>query len=165
MNKPCPPCVKVREFRPADAQATRAIFHDAVLAGTSAHYTRSQRVAWAGGRIAPPGWVTRLRRQHTLVATQDGRVLGFMSMATNEDNSGYIDLAFVMPTLMGSGIATRIYAALEDWALKVGLTRFTTEASHLARPFFIRQGWTVEAMQTVDIRGQLLENFRMVKQF
>ncbi len=159
MARPCPPSVKVRPFLTSDAQATRAIYHDAVIGGTSAHYSRSQRLAWAGSRAVPPGWVKRLREQYTLVATLEGRIIGFMSMA----KSGYLDLAFVLPAMMGSGIAARIYEALEAWARKSGLTALTTEASHLARSFFSKHGWKVVAAQEVEIRGQLLENFRMAK--
>lgn len=161
MIRQCPPTLKIRPFRAGDARSTRTVYHNAVLNGTTAHYTHAQRIAWAGSRVASPEWARRLGGQHTLVATLEGRVVGFMSM----DRQGYLDMAFVQPLLMGRGVAEKLYNGLESWAQKSGLTRIYTEASHLARPFFERRGWSTLTKQTVNIRGQDLENFKMEKRF
>ena len=43
------------------------------------------------------------------------------------------------------------------------MDRLTTEASHLARRFLLKQGWTELAAQEVEIGGVRLVNFRMTK--
>jgi len=52
---------------------------------------------------------------------------------------------------------------VEEQALKLGFKRIYTEASRTARPFFERKDFRVIARQTVEKRGQSLENFLMEK--
>ena len=87
-------------------------------------------------------------------------MVGFMSL----EPQGRIDLAYVAPRVVGSGVAWRLYQALEAEARRRGLMGLRTEASLSARPFFERQGWQVEAEQEVERDGISLRNFRMSKQ-
>jgi putative acetyltransferase len=81
----------------------------------------------------------------------------------NLTNDGLIDMAFVLPEMMGRGVASTLYASIEDHAVSSGLSELRTEASHLARPFFERHGWRVINAQTVDCNGVTLENYYMTK--
>ena len=90
-------------------------------------------------------------------AERDGQLVDFMTI----DATGYIDLAFVAPQAHGQGVGWRLYAAVEARARKLGATVLTTEASHVARPFFERQGWSILAEQSVVKRGVALTNCRM----
>ncbi len=45
----------------------------------------------------------------------------------------------------------------------MGVRRLYSEASHLARAFFERQGWSVVREQTVSPRGVPMTNFVMEK--
>ncbi len=77
---------------------------------------------------------------------------------------GYIDLAFVAPDAIGHGIGKALYDAILSEASNLGVPRLHAEASHLARPFFERQGWSVVKSQTVT-RGDdvAIPNFVMEK--
>lgn len=93
------------------------------------------------------------------MADLNGTPAGFMTI----DASGYIDLAFVRPGALGMGVGWLLYRAIEARAEQLGVVRLTTEASKKARPFFERQGWTVEREQLVVKRGVSLANFKMAK--
>lgn len=151
--------VVVRNFRKADAEATALIFYDAVRRGSGAHYTDTQKRAWAPSVPDIESWLARIAPQTALVAELDDRVVGFMTLT----EEGCIDLAFVAPDQMGRGVATQLYVSLCEAAAVNGLRRLWTDASHAARRFFEREGWTVVKTQTAVRNGVALTNFRMEK--
>ena len=151
--------VTVRRFRDTDAAAAAAVFFAAVTTGARGHYGAEQRRAWGGEAPHPDHWAARLAAAHAFVAEVDRRVVGFMTVAAD----GLIDVAFVSPSMMGRGVAWRLYRHCEAEARRLGATRLHADASHLARPFFERQGWRVVTAQTVTIRGVALTNFKMEK--
>lgn len=150
---------KVRLFEPGDAKALARVYYEAVHLGTADHYDAAQRRAWAEKVPETGAWRVRLQSQTTFVAETGSRLVGFMTI----DAGGHIDLAFVAPDIIGKGIAKALYDRVETEALRLGLERLDTAASHLARPFFERQGWDVVREQSVT-RGEVsLTNFVMEK--
>lgn len=151
--------IRIRNFQPADSDALRQIFHRAIHEGTTQWYTPEQRAAWATAPEAPPNWSDRLGAQITVVAEDANHVTGFMTLG----HDGHLDLAFVAPEVMGTGVASALHDRLLTHATDVGMTLLTTEASHLARRFFLRQGWRELTAQEVKLRGVSLTNFKMEK--
>lgn len=149
----------VRRFEDRDAEATARIYFDAVRIGARDYYDEAQRQAWASSVPDTLPWRARLRSQASFVAERDGAIVGFMTLKPD----GCIDLAFVAPEAMGTGVARQLYERLLAEAAAMGLRRLHTEASHLARPFFQRQGWSVVKQQTVERDGVALTNFVMEK--
>lgn len=150
---------RIRRFRPEDAAPMRRVFWRAVQEGTAAAYDQRQRDAWARAPEAPPDWPERLGGQITLVAERDGAAVGFMTLG----HDGHLDLAFVIPEAMGTGVAAALHDRVLAEAEARGLSLLTTEASHLARRFLLRQGWREIAAQEVEIGGVRMKNFRMEK--
>lgn len=153
------PQLNVKRFVADDAGATAHIFFDAVRLGTTGYYDERQRNAWAVEVPDNDAWLERLQSQQTFVAEYDTRLVGFMTL----DELGHIDLAFVVPDLMGKGVARALHKRLEAEALRLGIGKLDTEASHLARRFFERQGWSVVREQSVSRGDVSLTNFVMVK--
>lgn len=149
----------IRPYTQHDAHATFAVFYAAVRDGAKARYTARQRAAWAQSSVMPESWPDRLGSATTFVAEDAGKIIGFMSLL----ETGHIDMAYVAPEQMGNGTASDLYDAIEHHARKSGLTKLTTEASHLAKPFFGKQGWQIDAAQTVIRNGIEIPNFRMFK--
>ncbi|MEO1223666.1 MAG: GNAT family N-acetyltransferase [Pseudomonadota bacterium] len=151
--------VTVRRFEDRDAEATARIYFDAVRVGARDHYDEAQRRAWAPSVPDTPPWRARLKSQTSFVAERGGAIVGFMTLKPD----GCVDLAFVAPEAMGTGVAKQLYERLLAEASGMGLCQLRTEASHLARPFFERQGWSVVNQQTVERDGVALTNFVMEK--
>lgn len=76
---------------------------------------------------------------------------------------GYLDLAFVAPEAARQGVGSALLAGIEEIVRARGITRMTTQASLVAKPFFARHGWQVETRQSVERQGVTLTNFRMWK--
>ncbi|KAA5604794.1 GNAT family N-acetyltransferase [Roseospira marina] len=149
----------LRPLRADDGDIAGAIFFDAVHRGAAAHYTPEQRIAWAGASPNTAGWRTMCVDVDGFMAERNGEPVGFMTL----DANGYIDLAFVRSDVAGTGAGWRLYQAVEARAEDLGIARLTTDASLTARPFFERQGWTVEREQTVQKGAVALTNFKMAK--
>lgn len=147
----------VRRYQPDDASACAALFYRAVHEGAAVAYSPQQREAWAKQVPEAEFWHRRLSNDVCFVAERDGSVAGFMTL----EEDGYVGLAYVAPEEMGRGTAAALYAALLNTATCKGLKSLTTEASHLARPFFEKFGWQVVTPQQVERHGVLIPNFKM----
>jgi putative acetyltransferase len=89
--------LRVREFVDDDVNATAQVFFDAVRLGAAEYYDERQRMAWAEKVPDTDEWRERLQSQHSFVAQLNTRLVGFMTL----DGDGHIDLAFVVPDLIG----------------------------------------------------------------
>ncbi|MCA0045234.1 GNAT family N-acetyltransferase [Celeribacter litoreus] len=153
--------MKLRPLTRKDSAACHRVFLHAVHEGAKAHYSSEQRAAWAPKTARPhEDWPEMITHGFAIGATRWGRIRGFFAMGTD----GFIDLAYVHPSEMGKGTAGKLYDACENEARRLGLSHMETEASHLARRFFEKRGWSVTAQQTVIRNAVAIENFRMEKQ-
>lgn len=148
--------MKLRSYRPADLTEIEALFYDTVHTVTVKDYSAAQRNAWASGKVDSEQWNASFLAHHTVIAEQDGRILGFGDM----DAAGYLDRLYVHKDFQHQGIATAICDALE---CAVETDFFIVHASITARPFFEKRGYAVLKKQKVERRGVLLTNFVMKK--
>lgn len=131
--------MQLRRYRPADAARLAAVFHRAVQQGTRAVYSQAQRDGWSPTCPSAHRWRARLEGLETWVADVDGRAEGFASF---EPDTGYLDLLFVAPEMIGRGLAFALYRTVHARCRESGLSRMTAEASKQSHAFFLRQGWT-----------------------
>ena len=141
---------QIRPYRPDDRAAAELVFYRAVREGTAAHYTAAERAAWAPS--PEPNWhlPDKLLSQWCYVSEDDGRMTGFFSM----DDTGYLDMAFVLPEVMGNGTAAALYDTLMTRAKQAGLTRFTVRAAIQSHRFLARRGWVLDRMATFTEDGE-----------
>ncbi len=148
--------MQLRPYRSADADALAQIYFDAVRIGAAPKYSAAALAAWAPERPNAPVWAARLQGLITVVA-EDIAPIGFMSLHP----AGLLDLAYVAPDWRGKGVAEALHAGILAQARALNLSTLTTEASLMARAFFLRMGWQMVAAQQVQRNGVSLENFRM----
>ena len=151
--------IRLRAYAPADAGTLAALYERSVRVGAAGAYSPAQLAAWAAGPEDVHDWAERLAGQITIVAEVGEAVAGFMTLG----HDGHLDLAFVAPEAKGTGVAAALHDRILAEAAARGIARLTTEASHLARRFFLKQGWREIASQEVALRGQRLTNFAMEK--
>ena len=146
----------LRPYQTGDLAAIAGLFYESVHTLCRGDYTTEQLDAWATGSIDEEALDASFRAHHTLVAEENGVLLGFADMA--ED--GYLDRLYVHPAHTKKGVATALVNALEA---ACPAAQFTTHASMTARPFFEKRGYRVEQEQQVVRRGVTLTNFIMKK--
>lgn len=132
------------------------IMFDAVRNGES-RYTEAQRSAWVPTRRSGPDWTARLQRQETIVAEQEGRGLGFVSLA----EGGYVDFAYIRPEAQHSGLFRQLLSRIVERAIAKGEPRLWTHASLMAEPAFERLGFEVRRREQVTIGGQSFDRCEM----
>jgi putative acetyltransferase len=130
----------IRPYRAQDRAATKMVFFRAVREGTAAIYTETQRAAWVPSPNPDLAIPDKLLDQWAWVAETDGRIIGFMSLCPD----GLLDMAFVLPEVMGKGVATALYHTLLAKARSAGLPRLTVDASPYSHGFLRKHGWQVD---------------------
>jgi putative acetyltransferase len=138
----------IRPYRPEDRAATQMIFWRAIMEGTVGLIGEDERLAWAGSPEPDLDEPDKLLDQWCWVAEEDGRPTGFMSLCSD----GLLDMAFVIPEVMGKGTAAALYEVLLAKARAEGLRRLTVLASPMSKAFLARRGWMVdvEGMRAFD---------------
>ena len=148
--------MRLRAYKTEDCEAMASLFYDTVHRINARDYAPEQLSAWATGTVDLAAWNARYLSTTTLVAEENGALLGFANM----DKTGYLDMLYVRADAQNRGIATALCDALERL---VHAEKYTTHASITARPFFEKRGYVVVKQQNVPIRGQFLTNFVMEK--
>lgn len=151
--------MRIRAYRSGDLAGIAELFRETVHAVGARHYARKELDAWAPDDLRPEDWAPRLARNTSLIAEDGATIVGFAELGPE----GLVDMLYVHKDRQGRGIASALLAALEARAREAGLVRLTTNASRIARPFFLRRGFAVLAAQKVERRGVEIENFRMEK--
>ena len=147
--------MKLRRYRDGDLEEMRALFRESILRGCVGFYTPAQLRAWAdrAGSLEPE----RFRRAVTLVAEEEGRLLGYGSL----EPGGHLDHLYTAAEAQGQGVGTALCGALEAEARRQGVREIHVEASRKARRFFEGRGYELDGAQQVEVDGEQLENFRM----
>lgn len=145
----------IREYRPSDCAELTKLFYDTVHTVNAKDYTKEQLAVWATGTVDLEKWNTSLLEHYSLVAVEEGRIVGFGDI----DNTGYLDRLYVHKDYQGQGIATALCDKLEQTAEG----SIVTHASITARPFFEKRGYQVLKEQQVERQGILLTNYVMEK--
>jgi putative acetyltransferase len=147
----------IRPYQRQDRAAMVLVYYRAIREGAAAFYSEAERAAWA--KSPEPNWdkPDKLLDQWCYVAEEDGRMTGFMSM----DDKGYLDMAFVIPEVMGKGTAAALYDVLMAQAKSAGLTHFSVRAAHQSNRFLTRRGWKVDLFERYAADGQVYDQFQM----
>lgn len=147
--------MEIRNYDSSDCPELARLFYDTVHSVNARDYTQPQLDAWATGQVDLEGWNRSFLEHLTLVAVENGRIVGFGDIS----REGYLDRLYVHKDYQGQGIATALCDALE--AAVPG--SITTHASITAKPFFEHRGYQVRREQTVFRFGVGLTNFVMEK--
>ena len=145
-----------REYQTSDCKEITELFYSTVHTVNAKDYTKEQLDVWATGQADLERWNQSLQAHYSIVAVEDGVILGFGDI----DKTGYLDRLFVHAEHQGKGIATAICDQLEQAVPG----KITTHASITAKPFFEKRGYKVIKKQEVERQGIFLTNFVMEKE-
>lgn len=155
------PSIHIRNFRPGDEPALRAVFHASVRGLACKDYTAEQLAAWAPPHHDAAQWAGRMQANQPFIAQAQGggAIAGFADLQA----SGTIDMFFVGPAFAGQGVARALMAHIHTQAAQRGIAHLHAHVSLTAEPFFAAQGFVVEERQQVQRAGVVLRNARMAK--
>jgi len=153
--------MRIRDFIIDDAPLLTELYRRSVNKLGARHYGPAQIAAWAA--LAPtPQRLADLAgdgRRRLVADDPEGRPLAFADL----EPDGHIHFFYCAPEGAGTGIAGRLYAALEAVARQWGLGRLHVEASESAKRFFEKQGFSVIARRDFDLAGVSIHNYAAEK--
>ena len=152
--------MKLRPYDSMDCEEIIKLFQETVHTVNARDYEKVQLDVWATGREELAQWDSSLKNNVTIVAEENGSIIGFGDM----DRKGYLDHLYVHKDHQRKGIAAQILEALENEAVFHDTPAFTTFSSITARPFFEKMGYRVMYRNTVIREGVELINYFMKKE-
>ena len=151
--------IALREFRPGDAPALRAVFESAVRGVAIRDYTPEQVDAWAPRMHDAADWAEHMQDLAPFVAQREGEIVGYADLQPD----GYVDHFFVSAAAGGQGVGGALMRRLLARADELGLPELTSNVSLTAQPFFAHYGFEIVEHRVVDIGGVALRNAAMRK--
>ena len=151
--------ISLRPYLPADATRAAEIVRASIEALTAEDYDADQRAAWSGAADDERAFGARLAGLLTLVASQDGDVVGFVALKSVDR----LDMLYVAPESAGARVGTTLCEAIEKLAAARGAKEIVVEASDNSRGFFERRGYGARSRNSVSIGGEWLANTTMAK--
>lgn len=124
------------------------LFEQSVRRLGPAHYSPEQVEQWARG-AHHPGLASQLREHHGWVIEQDDVPLGFATLS----DDGHLSLLYVSPDHPRQGLGTLLLERVLAAANQMGLGSLTTEASAFSLALFLRHGFLLTGLETVERGG------------
>ncbi|MCC4801134.1 GNAT family N-acetyltransferase [Enterovibrio norvegicus] len=151
--------VLIRHYTENDAEALWHIFFNTIRIINSRDYSQSQVEAWAPESFDFSVWKTKMRTINPFVAEINGVIVGY----TDLQSSGLIDHFFCHHEFQGKGVGRALMDHVMSQGKALNITRFYSEVSITAKPFYKHFGFTVVNEQTIEVRGEKLVNYVMEK--
>lgn len=155
--------MELRRFEEKDAAALNAIYHDTIHNVNKHDYTPEELEAWAA--TAPYTEESRIKdikrwnKINPFVAAIGDVPVGFAEL----EDEGHINCFYVHHAYQGKGAGTILLSACEQEAKRLGFSRLYAEVSITAKPFFLKNGFTVIRPNLSETRGMFLKNYVMEK--
>lgn len=122
-------------------------------------YSPDELEAWVPKNMDVKKLSRSLLMNVTWVAELRGMLVGFICL----ERDGYINRLFTHPDYTGRGIATALLNTAIDWAKRKNIKRIFLAASKTGYGFYLRNGFHVSGIETVERRGIVFENKIMEK--
>lgn len=151
--------IQIRNYKKSDAPDLWRLFYHTIRNINIRDYSQAQVKSWAPDDFDSEVWQTKMDAISPFIAEIDGEIVGYTDLQEN----GLIDHFFCHHEYQGQGVGR----SLMNHVLSVGqskrISRFYSEVSITACPFYEKFGFTIMKEQTVEVRGEKLKNFVMEK--
>ncbi|MEZ9907454.1 GNAT family N-acetyltransferase [Vibrio sp. 10N.261.51.A3] len=151
--------IRIRNYQANDDKALWEIFFHTVRNVNVRDYSQQQVEAWAPSSFDFALWQKRMNGLQPFVAELDGCVVGYTDLQPN----GLIDHFFCHHEYQGKGVGKALMEHVFTVGRVRGVSRYFSEVSITARPFYEHLGFKVVNEQEVEMRGVKLTNYVMEK--
>lgn len=144
----------------ADIPELKELYRSTILTVNRQDYTAEEVEDWASCGDDNQRWLELISAFHLVVAeNNEGYAVGFAAIS----DEGYLHLLFVHKDYQRQGVATLLYKTVEELAQHKQVIKITSDVSITARPFFEKQGFTVDEEQRRKANRLYLVNYKMSK--
>ncbi len=153
-------CFTIRTATTFDILELQQLYKNTILSVNRKDYSAEEVEDWASCGDREERWLELFAEQHCLVAENESlQIVGFASI----NGAGYLHSMFVHKDFQHQGVAGLLYRTLEHYAVEKGVHIITSEVSITAKPFFEKQGFTVNQEQRRKANKLYLTNYKMSK--
>ncbi|AUT41127.1 GNAT family N-acetyltransferase [Aeromonas caviae] len=145
---PSPSSPRIVPLEEAHIPRLLDLFEQSVRRLGPAHYSPEQVEQWARG-AHHPRLASQLREHHGWVIEQDDVPLGFATLS----DDGHLSLLYVSADHPRQGLGTLLLERVLAAASQMGLGSLTTEASAFSLALFLRHGFLLTGLETVERGG------------
>ncbi len=145
---PSPSSPRIVPLEEAHIPRLLDLFEQSVRRLGPAHYSPDQVEQWARG-AHHPGLASQLREHHGWVIEQDDVPIGFATLS----DDGHLSLLYVSADHPRQGLGTLLLERVLAAASQMGLGSLTTEASAFSLALFLRHGFLLTGLETVERGG------------
>lgn len=152
---------RIREANVSNIPELKSLFKETIISVNSKDYSKEEVFDWASCGDDDNRWRKLVTELYFIIAiNESSKIIGFASIS----KEGYLHSMFVHKYFQKQGVASLLYNTIEDYAKQNNLPEITSEVSITAKPFFEKQGFTVDEQQKRKANKMMLTNFRMSKQ-
>jgi putative acetyltransferase len=153
--------VHIRPFQASDSKSLAQIYHQAVHKTGLEAYSQEQVKVWSQAPVSAEEFLKRVSdgRFIWVALNNVDQPIGFIEL----EKDGHIDCFYCHPNETRNGVGTALYSHLEIEATALNITRLFVEASEIARPFFLSNGYQLIKRRDFLLRGISIHNYLMEK--
>jgi len=151
--------IVIRDYINSDAEALWKLFFNTIRNINRRDYSQSQVEAWASDSYDIEYWTRRMSGLSPYVAEIDRVIVGY----TDLQNDGLIDHFFCHHEYQRQGVGRALMNHVQEKGQLRGISRYYSEVSITARPFYEHQGFHVVREKIADMKGQKLQYYIMEK--
>lgn len=153
-------CSHIRRYRETDLHQAVKVFKDSIIEIGPEKYNSIQLEAWSSYPDDINEFNLILDEGVTYVAEAEDKIVSFGTL----NPADHVEFLYTLKKYSKMGIASSIYHMLESHARLNGIHKIHTEASKIARPFFIKAGFEI-VEKVIVIRNNIeFERYRMSKE-
>lgn len=143
----------------SDLTRLRDIFRQTVLKLAPSLYSSDQVTAWSLSPNNQERFCSFIFAPDTYLLIENDMIIGFCGL----ENNGHIASLYVDADYTRQGYGTKLLIYVLEKGVQQGITRFFTEASFFSYPVFLRCGFEVVTMETVNYNNVLFQRYKMEK--
>ena len=151
--------MKVRKMINGEEQELWKLFYNTVNHINSQHYSQTQIANWAPADYPIEQATKKFRDLDPFVVIKGKQIIGYADI----QKDGYIDHFYCHHQFQRQGVGSLLFATLEQQAIENDITKMYSNVSITARPFFEAKGFEVEREQRLEMGGEKVINYRMVR--
>lgn len=151
--------IDIRKYKSGEEEKLFEIFYNTIRKINIQDYTNEQVKAWAPDDYDESRWRERIKGINPFVALLKNEIVGYADI----QKDGYIDHFFCHHKFQGKGIGKTLMSRIFEAGEELKVTRYYSEVSITAKPFFEHFGFIVIREQEVEVRGVKLKNYLMEK--
>ena len=143
----------------SDARRLTEIFSQSVFKLAPSLYTSKQVKAWGTAMNDQTKMLKFITEAKTYLIIDNEITIGFCTLKSD----GHIASFYIDADYTRKGYGTKLLKYVLQQGIEQGMKRFYTEASFFSHPVFLRCGFEVVTMETVDYNHVLFRRYKMAK--